>query len=242
MPAASTIPEPTFTPRKSSFAPTASSISFAKPRKRPPRLLNLELPASKSAVAQIHETCSVRNSSRSIRTVKTNMHPVKKSAIHGRLGGTKSVNFLEQFRYIVVASQLLNEHSKPFAYKRQALPPPGGDWPLKAEPQTGFKLSSMGLAVTGVTAVALAYLIKRLQGVKISDYSITTIGTVTSFVVLMAMTLYYYVRCQWLHYLRMRSMENATSLTTNAQNFDAAALAAFTLIQEVELVSRGYNM
>ena len=242
MPVASNVLEPMPPEETRSFAPTTSSMTFTKPRKRPPSLLNLQVPATKSAVAQIHETCSVRNFSRPIRAVKTNMHPITKSAIQGRLDWTKNANFLEQFRYIIVASQLLNEHSKPATYKRQSPPPPQGDWPLKFEQENGFKLSPVGLAVTGATAIALAYFIKRLQGVKISQYSITTIGIVASLIVLISTTLYYYARRQWLHYLRTRSMENATSLTTNAQNFDAAASAAFTLIQEVELVSRGYNM
>ena len=57
-----------------------------------------------------------------------------------------------------------------------------------------------------------------------------------------ALALYYYFRRQWLHYLRVQAIESASSLTTNAQYFDAAASAGITLIQEVELVSRGYNM
>lgn len=242
MPATSPVPEPPSPQKPFSFAPLASSITFTKSRKRPPRLLNLDVPPTKSAVAQIHESCSVRNFSRPTRAVNTNKRPVIKSAIHGRLGWTKNLNFLEQFRYIIVASQLLSEHTKPFAYKRQVLPPPGGEWPLKSEQESGFKLSSVGLAITGVTAVGLAYFIKRLQGVKLSDYSVTTLGIITILCILLTIILYYYARRQWLHYLRLRSMENATSLTSNAQNFDAAASAAFTLIQEVELVSRGYNM
>ena len=170
------------------------------------------------------------------------MRRITKSAIHGRLGWTKNLNFLEQFRYIIVASQLLSEHTKPFTYKRQAPPPPGGEWPLKSEHENRFKLSPLGLTVTGATAVGLAYFIKRLQGVKLSDYSVTTLGIITVLSMLLTVMLYYFARRQWLHYLRLRSMENATSLTSNAQNFDAAASAAFTLIQEVELVSRGYNM
>lgn len=242
MPVKGTTAEPASPEETYSFAPATSTITFSKPRKRPPRLLNLEVPATKSAVAQIHETCSVRNFSRPITTAKTNMHPIIKSAIHGRLGWTKNTSFLEQFRYIIIASQLLNEHSQPATYKRQSPPLPQGDWPLKSEEENGSKLSPVGLAITGATAIALAYLIKRLQGVRISDYSVTTIGIVASLTVLMATVLYYYARRQWLHYLRTRSMENATQLTNNAQNFDAAASVAFTLIQEVELVSRGYNM
>lgn len=74
------------------------------------------------------------------------------------------------------------------------------------------------------------------------DYSITTIGLVACLMVLVATLLYYYARRQWLHFLRVRSIDNATLLTNNAQNFDATASAAFTLIQEVELVNRGYNL
>lgn len=242
MPGTSNTPEPAPPEETYAFAPATSSIMFPKPRRRPPRLLNLEVPATKGAMAKMHETCSVRSFSRPISTANTNMYPMTKSAIHGRLGWNKNAGFLEQFRYIIVASQLLNEHSQPATYKRQSPPPPPGDWPLKSEQECGSKLSPVGLAVTGATAIALAYLIKRLQGVKVSDYGITTIGIVASLIVLMATLLYYYARHQWLHYLRARSMENATLLTNNAQNFDAAASAAFTLIQEVELVSRGYNM
>ena len=56
------------------------------------------------------------------------------------------------------------------------------------------------------------------------------------------LVLYYFFRRQWLHYLRIQAIENASLLTINAQNFDAAAFAGITLIQEVELVSRGYDM
>ena len=152
------------------------------------------------------------------------------------------MNFLEQFRYIIVASQLLSEHTKPFLYKRQAVPLPGGEWPLKSTQENGFKLSPVGLSITGAIAVGLAYVIKRLQGVKLSDYSVATLSIITLLGILLTTVLYYYARRQWLHHLRLRSMETATTLTSNAQSFDAAATAAFTLIQEVELVSRGYNM
>ena len=192
MPVTSVDPEPPSPQKRSSFAPTASSINFTKLRKRPPRLLNLDVPATKSAVAQIHETCSVRNFSRPTRAVDTNMRSVTKSAIHGRLGWTKNLNFLEQFRYIIVASQLLSEHTKPFLYKRQAVPLPGGEWPLKSELENGFKLSPVGLSVTGAIAVGLAYIIKRLQGVKLSDYSITTLGIITILSIILTTALYYY--------------------------------------------------
>lgn len=54
--------------------------------------------------------------------------------------------------------------------------------------------------------------------------------------------IYYYFRHQWLQNLRIQAVESASSLTTSAQEFDAAASAGIAFIQEVELVSRGYNM
>ena len=57
-----------------------------------------------------------------------------------------------------------------------------------------------------------------------------------------ALSLYAYSRRQRLHNLRVQAVEVASSFTSTAQNFDAAASAIMTLIQEVELVSRGYRV
>lgn len=73
-------------------------------------------------------------------------------------------------------------------------------------------------------------------------YDPSQICLLASVAVAITLTLYYYFRRQCLHYLRIQAIESASSLTTNAQDFDAAVSAGITLIQEVELVSRGYNM
>jgi hypothetical protein len=53
---------------------------------------------------------------------------------------------------------------------------------------------------------------------------------------------YAYVKRQWLQYLRQQALIETRSLVAKAQGLDAATSAAVTLIQEVELVSRGYRM
>jgi hypothetical protein len=53
---------------------------------------------------------------------------------------------------------------------------------------------------------------------------------------------YAYARLRWLQYLRHQAVDCATLLVSSAQDFDASASATITLIQEVELVSRGYRM
>lgn len=42
--------------------------------------------------------------------------------------------------------------------------------------------------------------------------------------------------------MRLQAVSRASSYAESAHSFDAAALAAVTLIQEVEVVSRGYKM
>lgn len=56
------------------------------------------------------------------------------------------------------------------------------------------------------------------------------------------MAIYYYIRRQWLQYLRLRTIENANIFIANAQDFDAVTAASIGLIQDVEVVSRGYQL
>lgn len=61
------------------------------------------------------------------------------------------------------------------------------------------------------------------------------IGTVAAFV-------YAFMRRQWLKHVRIQAVEAASALTVNLQAFELSSNAALSLIQEVELVSRGYRM
>ena len=53
---------------------------------------------------------------------------------------------------------------------------------------------------------------------------------------------YTYMRRQWLQYLRQEAVKGASDLVTNLQAFEASTSSALALIQEVELVSRGYRL
>jgi hypothetical protein len=53
---------------------------------------------------------------------------------------------------------------------------------------------------------------------------------------------YTYLRMQWLQYLRQQAVDGASALVANLQAFDASTSSALALIQEVELVSRGYRL
>ena len=51
-----------------------------------------------------------------------------------------------------------------------------------------------------------------------------------------------HVRRQWLQHLRHRVVNTASTLIANLQTFDTATSSALMLVQEVELVSRGYRL
>lgn len=154
------------------------------------------------------------------------------------MGRIDNAKFLEQFRYIIVASQLLNEYS----YHGQV--PRGkiaiGD-PQITAPQLG-DLTIMGVACTAGTAFILAWLIHWARGGQTVRASTGRISLVVSIFGILITFSYTYVRRQWLQYVRRQALEETTEFTTRSQGFDAVIAAAMTLVQEVELVSRGYRM
>lgn len=224
-----------------SWAPRGPPNPHRKPRKKPSHILTRESPLAKSAVVRIHNTCSVRRSETFTTDYCAYNVPLQ-TALHSRLGWTENALFLEQFRYIIVASQLLNEHSNHKSYRRQAYPVPQGTGASQWRQDQTFIPSRLGLSLTGVTAFILAWSVRWLQSRATVQHDPLQICLLSSAILVIALTLYYYFRRQWLHYLRIQAIEGASSLITNAQEFDAAVSAGITFVQEVELVSRGYKM
>src|SRR4051812_22303977 len=72
-----------------SFAPRGPSTFHERLRGRLPQPLRIRIPKD-GPVGRIHHVCA--------------------KALNTRAGGADTARFLEHFRYIIVASQLLNEH------------------------------------------------------------------------------------------------------------------------------------
>jgi hypothetical protein len=138
-----------------------------------------------------------------------------------------------------VASQLLNTHSFVGQINRgQSL---DASIPVPDAPQLG-NITLAGVAVTASFAFALAWLIHWTRG---GDNSTAGKGRVVIFLVLLvvfSVISYAYMRKQWLQYLRQQSLVEVSEFVSKAQDFDTVVAGALTLVQEVELVSRGYRM
>lgn len=157
-------------------------------------------------------------------------------AVNSRIGRAENARFLEHFRYLIVASQLLNEypdlgslhttqiHDQPFARSDQG-------------PHASINIT--GAAVTAGVAFVLVLLLNWARGSRLSKGRVLI---ALACGVVAAVLFYAYLRRQWLQYLRHQAVDSVSALTTNIRGFDVTTSAALSLIQEVELVSKGYRM
>jgi hypothetical protein len=167
------------------------------------------------------------------------MIPVLQSALNARIGRGDNERFLEQFGYVIVASQLLNEHSAP-SYTSAA------DVLSASQPSDLPSLSTtfglQGAIVTATTSFSIAWLLHWGRSRTGSGFNTRRVGVLLILVPILGVVFYAFAKRQWLKYLRHQAVEAAGTFIGNAQGFDSAASASVVFIQEVELVSRGYRM
>lgn len=96
--------------------------------------------------------------------------------------------------------------------------------------------------MTASFAFALAWLTHWTRGGTNSAAGKSRMVIFLALLVGFAMISYAYMRKQWLQYLRQQSLADVSEFVGKAQEFDTVVAGALTLIQEVELVSRGYRM
>ncbi len=142
----------------------------------------------------------------------------------------------------MIASQLLNDFRNPSASSRRIVSSAViNDNPSPIGEQT-VPFNLFGLCLTAVISFALAWSIKLLGTIGWTSSSWWRIGPTIFLVPLALFVLYTYVRQQRLQNMRRQAVVSASSYAESAHAVDAAALAAITLIQEVEVVSRGYKL
>ncbi|EME79277.1 uncharacterized protein MYCFIDRAFT_50883 [Pseudocercospora fijiensis CIRAD86] len=172
----------------------------------------------------------------------TRIHHAWSSAVNSRLGASDNAKFLEHFRYTIVASQLLNEyldHGSLNPVSTPLLPSLGveGTSDVLEEPRDNANL--VGALSAAALAFALVLLIDWLRARRMSKSKVLLVLTALAIAAFIA---YAYLRRQWLQSLRRQVVQTATRLTTNWQAYELSSSSALSLIQEVELVSKGYRL
>ncbi|KAM7224292.1 Vezatin [Rhypophila decipiens] len=203
-------------PSSPSFAPVGRPMVKKRFRNKAPEPLPLDVPRIKR-LSTLHNSYS--------------------RAVASRIDRADNLKFIEQFRYTIVASQLLSSHSVNgannfYKYHKETL----------ASTQNPAVPTSTGLLVTAVGAVLVAWII---SWVYTGGYSHLTKKRVIFAAFLLVATVLVgnvYVRQRWLKYLRDQALAEVNTFVSRSQDFDSASSAALSLIQEVELVSRGYRL
>ena len=141
-----------------------------------------------------------------------------------------------------MASQLLNSDVNISHYNASADRAPSIVVPVTSRPFTDVPINLTGVVGTGVGAFMLVYILHWARGSGTSKFGSSSVLLVLMVFASVGSISYAYIRRQWLQYLRRQAVEAASTFVARSQAFDAAASAAVALIQEVELVSRGYQM
>ncbi|KAK4128607.1 hypothetical protein N657DRAFT_629673 [Parathielavia appendiculata] len=204
-------------PSSPSFAPVGRPMVRKRFRAKLPDPLHLDLPG-------VNRFSTLRNS--------------YSKAVASRIDRSDNLKFIEQFRYTIVASQLLSGHSIAGQQNYHNRPKDAPEATLTGVTPT----STTGLLATAAAALVVAWMVKWVYSGGYSHLTKKRVAFSAAFMVAVAVVSQAYFRQQWLRYLRDQALDEVTTFVSKSQDFDSACSAALALIQEVELVSRGYRI
>ncbi|KAI5466432.1 Mysoin-binding motif of peroxisomes-domain-containing protein [Mariannaea sp. PMI_226] len=204
-------PSPPSSP--SPFAPTGRPLVKARFRNKAPSDLRLDLPKPTS-----------------LRSIRKNYS----AAVAASIDRADNAKFLEQFRYTIIASQLLSGHSGLGPHQINGTGPQA-----PAHSQDDSLLSTEGIIASILAALAVAVILSWVVENGVTRKRLVFLVLICVAGVLLGQV---YMRRQWLRYQRAQSLAGITTFIQTSNNYDGASGAALSLIQEVELVSRGYRI
>lgn len=137
---------------------------------------------------------------------------------------------------MIVASQLLSELSWQ-GHVSQLYQ----EWAETGHPELGA-LTLQGVGLTASLAFACVYLVHWARSGKNAHTTTSRVALVLTIFSGIATVAYSYMRRHWLQYLRQQTIFETSCFVGRAQSLNAVIGASITLIQEVELVSRGYRL
>lgn len=141
-------------------------------------------------------------------------------------------HFLERFRYTIVASQLLSDAPGPRRHHRD-------DQPLDKD-----TFSVKGSCITAGISFSIAWFLHLLQRryrlPQPSHWS--EICTYTCILFGGCLLLFFFFRRQYLEFVRRSAGLTLGKVVLNSHDYDRIAAEGLRFVQEVEVVSRGYEM
>lgn len=228
-------------PSSPSFAPVGLPMVKKRFRANLPDPLPLNIPPMNRLSSLRHSySVSIRALRHAlpvaVRTGIDHLVFAQQKAVVSRIDRADNLKFIEQFRYTIVASQLLSGHSIATHHSHHNRP--------KDTPETTqtVAVTSTGLFATAAAALVVAWVARWVCSGGYAHLTKKRVSFTALVLVAVGVVSQAYLRQQWLRYLRNQALGEVTTFVARSQDFDSASSAALSLIQEVELVSRGYRM
>ncbi|KAL2170081.1 hypothetical protein VTG60DRAFT_5353 [Thermothelomyces hinnuleus] len=203
-------------PSSPSFAPVGRPMVKKRFRANVPNPLSLGVPP-KHRLSSLRDSCS--------------------KVVVSRIDRGDNLKFIEQFRYTIVASQLLSGHSIAAHPNSQSR---SNDAPEAA--QNAATPTTTGVLAAAAAALVVAWMVKWVHSGGWAHLTKKRVTFTALVLVAVAVVSQAYLKQQWLRYLRNQALSEVATFVSRSQHFDSACSAALSLIQEVELVSRGYRI
>ena len=151
--------------------------------------------------------------------------------------------FLEQFRFIIIGSQLLSERSKSAVHRRyDNLAAPNPTSAIRSPAALSFSLE--GALVAAISPFLLAWGLQTIARKSRQPYGLhwRSISVIAGLFATVAVAVYVYARHKVRQRTRQSVLNEASRLTTASQAFDSISAGAFSLLAELEVISRGYEL
>lgn len=147
---------------------------------------------------------------------------------------------MEQFGYVIVASQLLNDPTTP-SYSATSGTFPDANRQEIAHISGVASFDLRGAVVTAAASFVIVLVLHWARSRQV-PWDIPSGLTLVILLTSVCVSFYSFARRQWMRYLRRHAVAAARVLVNNSQSFDSVVSASVIYTQEVELVSRGYRM
>jgi hypothetical protein len=228
------------TAAQNDFAPQLSTL-HSRLRQRLGHPLKIAIP-HKSPVAILQEAYSVSDSA-----VGTKMKSVAfanalrtaQDAVSSTIQRKDNEQFLDSFRYSIITSNLLHEHTSVSALRLGSVHRKDA---TISEQSDVANWSLEGVAVAIIVPAAISWILKWSFSASSIWVTLFRLGVLVILLFIAKEILDVHSRRQRLCYLREEVVKSVNVAVINLDAFDKSSAAAVTLIQEVEAVSRGYHL
>lgn len=175
-----------------------------------------------------------------VPTIEKMLHGIK-CIIETGLSRTEDERFVEHFRYLIIASQLLSEQSRPGSFN--PLAQTNGPNILPDNVIVGTT-SLEGAVVAVAISFAVVWVIHWSTHIRSSSLTSSWVrGCLAVLFVILGLVLVYIYSLRNISRRTHRSTTNATSsFVDHAHTFDGVTSTSLKLVQEVEIVARGYDI